>query len=147
MNTTMKFRSVGDNLLKVLRICQYRLMYTVYWSHNTTCLDKAPRLSIRLDIRILLSDTETSAATPPGVIQKKQSPFKLTQNCPNHDVKPDQPSCVCPDWTCATFFHLVLSQHPQKRQQSSRTTSPGAQNRGRICFALCLYFSQCKICI
>ena len=34
-------------------------------------LDKAPRLSIRIDIWILLSDTETSAATPPGVMQKK----------------------------------------------------------------------------
>ena len=33
--------------------------------------DKAPRLSIRIDIWILLSDTETSAATPPGVMQKK----------------------------------------------------------------------------
>ena len=34
-------------------------------------VDKAPRLSIRIDIWILLSDTETSAATPPGVMQKK----------------------------------------------------------------------------
>ena len=34
-------------------------------------LDKAPRFSIRRVIWILLSDTETSAATPPGVIQKK----------------------------------------------------------------------------
>ena len=34
-------------------------------------IDKAPRFSIRRVIWILLSDTETSAATPPGVIQKK----------------------------------------------------------------------------
>ena len=34
-------------------------------------VDKAPRFSIRRVIWILLSDTETSAATPPGVIQKK----------------------------------------------------------------------------
>ena len=38
---------------------------------NMVCLDKAPRFSIRRVIWILLSDTETSAATPPGVIQKK----------------------------------------------------------------------------
>ena len=38
---------------------------------NSAQLDKAPRLSIRIDIWILLSDTETSAATPPGVMQKK----------------------------------------------------------------------------
>ena len=108
-----------------IRLVRYTRSYAV---------DKAPRFSIRRVIWILLSDTETSAATPPGVIQKKQSPFKLTQNCPNHDVKPDQPSCVCPDWMCVTFFHFFLSQPLQKRQQSSRTTSPGAQNRGRICF-------------
>ena len=34
-------------------------------------VDKAPRFSIRRVIWILLSDTETSAATPPGVMQKK----------------------------------------------------------------------------
>ena len=41
---------------------------TLKCSHR---LDRAPRLSIRIDIWILLSDTETSAATPPGVMQKK----------------------------------------------------------------------------
>ena len=35
------------------------------------CLDKAPRLSIRIVILILPSDTETSAATPCEVMRKK----------------------------------------------------------------------------
>ena len=53
----------------------------VLWGHNSlggyilwkrkNKVDKAPRFSIRRVIWILLSDTETSAATPPGVIQKK----------------------------------------------------------------------------
>ena len=30
MNITMEFRSMGDNLLEVLRICEYHPMYTVY---------------------------------------------------------------------------------------------------------------------
>ena len=34
-------------------------------------LDKAPRLSIRIVILILPSDTETSAATPCGAMRKK----------------------------------------------------------------------------
>ena len=45
---------------------------------RTRRIDKSPRFSIRIDIWILLSDTETSAATPPGVMQKKWSLFKLT---------------------------------------------------------------------
>ena len=40
--------------------------------------DKVPRLTITTVIWILASDTETGAATPSGVMQKKERPFKLT---------------------------------------------------------------------
>ena len=43
-------------------------------------LRQGPRFSIRIVIGIFCSDTETGAATPPRVMQKKQKPFKLTQN-------------------------------------------------------------------
>ena len=57
--------------MKAYRVSQKNALSELASCDLTPQVDKAPRLSIRIDIWILLSDSETSAATPPGVIQKK----------------------------------------------------------------------------
>ena len=49
--------------------------FLFYGGRNTR---QDPRFSIRMVIGIFCSDTETGAVTPPGVMQKKKKPFKLT---------------------------------------------------------------------
>ena len=56
-------------------MCKNMLKKVLGWG---LIVDKAPRLSIRIDIWILLSDTETSAATPLEGGARKVWPNKVT---------------------------------------------------------------------
>ena len=65
-------RNINITLLQSLkRTTANSILPGISVGNHYPAVDKASRFSIRRDIWILLSDTETSAATPPGVIQKK----------------------------------------------------------------------------